>query len=76
MITIPTRLLTASSINMQNWEEKNSKIKEKFPHLAETDLDFEAGNVCEMIKKIHSKIGMTRGNTQEGLHKYIEMLNN
>lgn len=74
MITLPERLLTASSIYNQNWEDEKSKVNEKFPQLAETDSDFEAGNVCEMIKKIHSNIGMARGNTKEGLHLYIEML--
>jgi hypothetical protein len=74
MITLPERLLSVSSINMLNWQEKKNKLKQKFPHLSEPDLNFEEGNVESMIDNLHSKIGMAPGNTKEGLYKYIEML--
>jgi len=66
--------VTVSSITMDSWQEKKSKLKEKFPHLTESDLDFEEGKVEGMIYKIHSKIGKTIGKTKDGLHKFIEVI--
>jgi hypothetical protein len=74
MITLPERLLSAATINKLNWQEKKNKLKQKFPHLSEPDLNFEEGNIDDMIDKLHSKIGMARGNTKQGLYKYIEKL--
>jgi hypothetical protein len=74
MITLPTKLLIASSINKENWQEKKNRLKEKFPHLTESDLDFDDGSMYEIIDRLHIKIGMAQGNTIEGLLKYIERL--
>jgi len=74
-MTIATqKTVTTFSINKENWEVKKAKLKEKFPHLTEPDLEFEEGKVEELLGKIHAKIGNTIGKTKDGLHKFIESL--
>jgi len=53
---------------------KKNKLKAKFPHLTDPDLEYDEGKVEEFIDKLHSKIGNTIGKTKEGLHKFIESL--
>lgn len=66
-----TKTVITTTINKENWQEKKSKLKAKFPHLTEPDLHFEEGKVEELIDNLHSKIGKTIGKTKEGLHKFI-----
>ncbi len=74
MTTTEHKLIKASPFNKETWQEKKSKLKEKFPHLTDPDLDIEEGKVEEMLEKLHSKIGTTIGKTKEGLHKFIDAL--
>jgi len=74
MTTIPQEQATSSYFNKENWEEKKRKLKEKFPHLTDPDLEFEEGKAEEMIDKLHSKIGKLIGKTKEGLHKLIQTI--
>jgi len=74
MTTTQPRTLNATIIDKDNWHEKKSKLKEKFPHLTDTDLEYEDGKVEDLIDKIHSKIGKTIGKTKEGLHNFIKAL--
>lgn len=66
--------VSASCINKENWQEKKRKLKEKFPHLTESDLRFDEGHIAEMINTLHSKVGKVMGKTKEGLHKFVEAM--
>jgi len=74
MTTTPTKPETTSFFNKESWQEKKSKLKEKFPHLTDSDLDFEEGKEDGLLERLNSKIGSTIGKTKEGLHKFIESL--
>jgi uncharacterized protein YjbJ (UPF0337 family) len=43
-----------------NWNEKVSKLKAKFPTLTDADLKFEEGKKDEMLKKLQVKLGKTK----------------
>lgn len=74
MSEIKHETVTSFSINKENWETKKLKLKEKFPDLLDSDLEFEEGKEDGLIERIHSKIGNAIGKTKEGLHKFIEAL--
>ncbi|MGA2298043.1 MAG: hypothetical protein ABSG15_10890 [FCB group bacterium] len=74
MRTTSTKPATVSSITMENRQEKKSKLKEKFPHLTDPDMDFEEVNMEEMIDKFHSEYEMTLALTNEELNKFIAVL--
>ena len=74
MTTTPDKSIFTFSFNKENWEMKKNKLKAKFPHLTDPDLEYDEGKVEEFIDKLHSKIGNTIGKTKEGLHKFIESL--
>jgi uncharacterized protein YjbJ (UPF0337 family) len=65
---------TSYSFNKENWEEMKTKLKDKFPHLTEPDLDYEEGKVETFIDNLSSKVGKAIDKTKDGLHKFIESL--
>ena len=69
-----SKQVLSSSINKNNWQDKKKKLKEQFPHLSDTDLNFEEGKLEEMINKLHTKIGKVLGKSKEELHKFIEAI--
>lgn len=64
----------ASSITKDNWKDKKKKLMDKFPHLSETDLNYQEGKLEEMVNKLHAKIGKIYGKTKDDLLKFIESL--
>ncbi len=67
----PKKSLT---FNKKLWDEKKSKLKEKFPQLSDTDLEFKDGQEDGLMERINSKIGDVIGKTKDGLHKFIEAI--
>jgi uncharacterized protein YjbJ (UPF0337 family) len=65
---------TTTSYHLDNWQELKSKLKAKFPHLTDPDLDYEEGKVEAFIDNLSTKIGQTIEKTKEGLHKFISSL--
>ena len=43
-----------------NWEEQKAKLKQKFADLTDNDLVFVKGKKEEMIKRIQSKLNITK----------------
>ncbi|MGA2297814.1 MAG: general stress protein CsbD [FCB group bacterium] len=74
MTTTEPKTVTTFTITRENWLEKKSKLKEKFPHLTDSDLEYKEGKMEEMFDKLNTKIGKTIGKSKEGLHKFIEAL--
>ena len=74
MTTTQTTTVTTSSIDKGSWQDKKNKLKEKFPQLTDSDLDFEEGKLEKMIDKIHYRIGKTVGKSKVGIHKLIAKL--
>lgn len=37
----PPKPVTAPPINKENWQEKKSKLKEKFPNLSDSDISIK-----------------------------------
>ena len=42
------------------WNEKKVKIKEKFPHLTDEDLQFREGKEKEMMEILGYKLGKSK----------------
>lgn len=53
-----------------NWNEQKVKLKQKFPTLTDSDLQFTDGKTDEMFTKLQTKLGKTR----EELNVIIETL--
>lgn len=62
--------MTIATESYGNWEEKKSKLKQKFAVLINNDLLFEEGKKDEMLGKLQIKLGKTK----EELHNIIETL--
>jgi hypothetical protein len=62
--------MNASSIKIENWQEKKRIQEAKYHNLTNINLNFEKSKVEGIIENIHSKIGKTR----DGLYKFIEAL--
>ena len=45
---------------IRNWSEKKTKLKEKFPILNYSDLQFEESQNDEMLNHIQLKLGKTK----------------
>jgi hypothetical protein len=43
-----------------NWDSQKVKLKEYFPNLTNKDLDFEQGQMENMLVKLQIKVGLTR----------------
>ena len=43
-----------------SWSEQSRKLREEFSTLTDRDLYFEQGGMEEMIKRVQSKVGMTK----------------
>lgn len=41
-----------------SWEEKKGKLREKFDHLTEDDLQYETGKSDELFERLQSKLGV------------------
>lgn len=74
MLERKVETVTVTSISKDNWLEKKIKLIEKYPELIKTELNYEEGNIEDMIDRIHAKIGETIGKTKDELHKFIEAL--
>ncbi|MCU0347721.1 MAG: CsbD family protein [Saprospiraceae bacterium] len=44
-----------------NWNEQKGKLKQKFAELTDNDLMYEQGKKEEMLGKIQTKLGKTKG---------------
>lgn len=42
------------------WENQKTKLKAKFTHLTDADLNFESGKKDEMLQKVQTKLGKTK----------------
>lgn len=54
-------------VKNDNWKEQKGKLKAKYPKLTESDLHFEEGKKDDMLKKLQTKLGITK----EDLNKVI-----
>ncbi len=43
-----------------NWNDQSRKLKQKYANLTDKDLSFEKGKMDEMIKRLKTKIGLTK----------------
>jgi uncharacterized protein YjbJ (UPF0337 family) len=43
-----------------SWSEQSRKLREEFSELTDRDLYFEQGRMEEMIKRVQSKVGVTK----------------
>ena len=55
-----TNLPVTPGFVKENWEEQKKKLKEKFPVLTDTDLQFEEGKKDEMLNELQIKLGKTK----------------
>lgn len=65
---------TTTSYHLDDWQEVKRKLKAQFPHLTESDLDFEDGKIEEFVGNLSSKVGKAIEKTKDGLHKFIDSL--
>jgi len=65
---------TATVYNNAYWQTKISKLKEKFPQVKNTEINFQDGNFGESVDKIYNTIGKTINKTKVELHSIIENL--
>ena len=42
------------------WDEKKVKLKEKFPHIKEEDLNYREGKEQEMMEILGYKLGLSK----------------
>ncbi|HEY5468943.1 MAG TPA: general stress protein CsbD [Bacteroidales bacterium] len=42
------------------WNEKKVKLKEKFPHITEEDLNYNEGKEQEMMEILGYKLGLSK----------------
>ena len=68
------KLISTYTIEIKEWQEKKIRLKEKYPDLTDTDLEYEEGKVEQLFDRIHARIGRTIGKTKEGLLEFIEKL--
>ena len=43
-----------------NWDAQAKKLKEKFPQLTDSDLEFEAGKEDELLKRVEARLNKKR----------------
>lgn len=48
------------NVKKDNWTEQKGKLKAKFPKLTDADLQFEQGKKEDMLKKVQTKLGVTK----------------
>lgn len=49
-----------ASTNNLSWTEKKGKLKEQFPSLIDSDLNYETGKRDEMMEKLQTKLGKSK----------------
>ncbi len=52
-----------------NWNIKKGLIRERYPNVSDTDMDFEEGHEDEMLERISQKTGMTKEQLIEDINK-------
>jgi hypothetical protein len=62
--------ITASSVKIDNWQDKKRGLEKKHFDLTNHDLNFDKNKVANVVDKLHSKLDKTK----EGIYKFIEAL--
>jgi len=71
----PTAATAAAPVyNNAYWQTKISKLKEKFPQVKNTEINFQDGKFEESVDNIYNTIGKTINKTKVELHSIIEKL--
>ncbi len=63
-------IMTNATESYGNWEEKKSKLKQKFAILINNDLLFEEDKKEELLERLQIKLGKTK----EEVKKLIDLL--
>lgn len=62
------------AITKDNWPEKLSKLKNKYPSIKMFKLEFKESKGNTFIDEVYAKIGNTTGKTIEEFHKLVNSL--
>ncbi len=48
-------------VKNDDWKVQKGKLKSKYPSLTDSDLHFEQGKKEDMLKRVQTKLGITKG---------------